>query len=283
MADAHVEEHSTLIKTPKQLVIVIVLSFLIPVLGILLLVQLITGGMKVDPSSTAMSEEAVASRLKPVGEVALAAVSAAAGSRSGKEVYASACAACHDAGLLNAPKPDDRAAWKARLAQGQKTLVSNAINGIRQMPARGGNASLTDLEVERAVVYMANQAGGKLTEPAAASAPAAAAGPAPAAAKPAAAPAAASAPAAQPSAASAAGTGEKVYNAACQVCHSAGLAGAPKTGDKAAWKPRIAQGIETLHTHAIQGIRTMPAKGGAMGTPDADIKAAVDYMVARSR
>jgi cytochrome c5 len=279
MADAHVEEHTSLIKTPKQLVIVVVLAFLIPVLGIVMLVHLITGGMKVDPASAAMSEEAIASRLKPVGEVTLAAATAAAGSRSGKEIYANACAACHDAGLLNAPKPGDPAAWKARLAQGQKTLVQNAINGIRQMPARGGNASLTDLEVERAVVYLANQSGGKLTEPAAGKAPAATA-PA-AAAKPAA--TAAAAPAAKPAAAGAAGNGEKVYNAACQVCHAAGLAGAPKVGDKAAWKPRIAQGIDTLHLHAIKGIRTMPPKGGAMGTADADIEAAVDYIVARSR
>jgi cytochrome c5 len=268
MADAHVEEHTSLIKTPKQLVIVVVLAFLIPVLGIVMLVHLITGGMKVDPASAAMSEEAIASRLKPVGEVTLAAATAAAGSRSGKEIYANACAACHDAGLLNAPKPGDPAAWKARLAQGQKTLVQNAINGIRQMPARGGNASLTDLEVERAVVYLANQSGGKLTEPAAGKAPAATAP---------------AAPAAKPAAAGAAGNGEKVYNAACQVCHAAGLAGAPKVGDKAAWKPRIAQGIDTLHLHAIKGIRTMPPKGGAMGTADADIEAAVDYMVARSR
>ena len=73
--------------------------------------------------------------------------------------------------------------------------------------------------------------------------------------------------------------GNKTYAAACAMCHAAGVAGAPKAGDKAAWKPRIAQGKDVLYTSAIKGKNLMPPKGGAVSLPDADIKAAVDYLV----
>lgn len=85
--------------------------------------------------------------------------------------------------------------------------------------------------------------------------------------------------------ASAAGKGESTYNGLCAACHAAGVAGAPKTGDKANWGPRIAQGKETLYTHAIKGFQgkagMMPAKGGNPALSDADVKAAVDFMVSK--
>ena len=81
--------------------------------------------------------------------------------------------------------------------------------------------------------------------------------------------------------------GEGTYKSSCSVCHSAGIAGAPKSGDKAAWSPRIAQGKETLYKHAIGGFQgkggVMPAKGGNSTLSDADVKAAVDYMVALNK
>jgi len=81
--------------------------------------------------------------------------------------------------------------------------------------------------------------------------------------------------------------GKKIYDTTCMACHAAGVAGAPKFGDKAAWAPRIAQGMDTLHTHAIKGFQgkagMMPPKGGNMGAKDEDIKAAVDYMVSHSK
>ncbi|MFN0038697.1 MAG: c-type cytochrome [Burkholderiales bacterium] len=160
MAHAQVEEHSSLIKTPTQLIVVIVLSFLIPVLGIVMIAKIVVGGAKPDPKGIAMSEAAVAQRIKPVGEVVIAQATAPAGARSGEEVYRSVCAVCHDAGVLAAPKLADAAAWKPRFAQGKKTLVRNAVKGIRQMPARGGNPTLTDAEVERAVVFIGNKSGG---------------------------------------------------------------------------------------------------------------------------
>ncbi len=81
--------------------------------------------------------------------------------------------------------------------------------------------------------------------------------------------------------------GKKIYDATCMACHAAGVAGAPKLGDKANWAPRIAQGMDTLHTHAIKGFQgkagMMPPKGGNMSAKDEDIKAAVDYMVSQSK
>jgi cytochrome c oxidase subunit 2 len=97
--------------------------------------------------------------------------------------------------------------------------------------------------------------------------------------------AAAAAPAAETAAAPAAAAatdGKGVYDQTCQMCHAAGIAGAPKTGDKAAWTARLAQGDQTLYNHAINGIRMMPAKGGNVGLSDAQVKAAVDYMVSAS-
>ncbi len=77
--------------------------------------------------------------------------------------------------------------------------------------------------------------------------------------------------------------GQKVYQQACFACHGTGAAGAPKLGDKAAWKPRIAQGKEVLYKSAIEGKGAMPPKGGRADLSDADVKAAVDYMVAQSK
>ena len=90
-------------------------------------------------------------------------------------------------------------------------------------------------------------------------------------------------PAAAPAGTPAAAGGEGVFKAACVACHGAGIAGAPKAGDKAAWSARIAQGKPALYTHAIAGYQgkggVMPAKGGNASLPDADVKSAVDYMI----
>jgi cytochrome c5 len=78
-------------------------------------------------------------------------------------------------------------------------------------------------------------------------------------------------------------SGETVYNAACMACHTSGVAGAPKLGDKAAWIPRIDQGAATLVQHALQGFKGMPAKGGCSNCSEAEIKAAVEYLTAKSK
>lgn len=185
MAEVHIEERSSPIKTPKQLIVAIVLAFLVPVLGIVMIAELATSGLKVDPKSSAMSDEAVARRLKPVGEVVI--------------------------GEAGAPVPATTTKSTATTAGGPTQIAAAAKSA-------GGAAD-----------------------------------------------------------------GKKTYDAVCAMCHAAGVAGAPKTGDKAAWKPRIAQGKDALYTSALKGKNLMPPKGGAASLPDADIKAAVDYLVSQAK
>lgn len=292
MSDAH-NEHQSLIRTPKQLVAAVTGFFLVIVIGIILLVVFATNDRLTGAGTNSQSAEAVAERVRPVAEEGFTLVDANAPKvlQAGNAVYAAVCAACHDSGAAGAPKLGDNGAWSARLAQGYDTLLKHAIEGIRAMPAKGGNPDLDNLEVARAVVYMTNKSGASFKEPAAAE-PAAAttaaataeAAPAPAAAS-ATAPAASPAPAAAPAVASA-DAGKALYNSACAACHGAGIAGAPKVGDKAAWAARIGQGNGVLYDHAIKGFQgkagVMPPKGGSTA-PDADVKAAVDYMVISSK
>ena len=159
-------EHDSLIKTPKQLVTVMLLAFVVPVVGLILLVQLVIGGIKTDPSGK--TSEAVAERIKPVAQVVIAAGDAAGGAaKTGEDVYQTDCTACHGAGIAGAPKVGDAAAWAKLIAEGQKKLVADAMKGVRGMPPKGGNPALSDYEFERAVVHMANKSGGNFKEPAA--------------------------------------------------------------------------------------------------------------------
>jgi len=306
MSDAQ-HDHESLIRTPKQLVVAVAGFFLVIVLGIILLVTFVTNASTTGAGSNAQSAEAIAARIRPVSDAGFTLRDANTPRvlLAGGAVYTATCAACHDSGMAGSPKTGDKAAWATRLAQGYDTLVKHAIEGIRAMPAKGGNPDLDDLEVARAVVFMTNQSGASFKEPAA-PAPAAAAGAAsaaaaapvadgaaaatsgapvaaaPAAIPAAAAPMAAAAPVAGPAVASA-DTGKKAYDTACIACHDAGIAGAPKFGDKAAWSARVGQGTSVLYDHAIKGFQgkagVMPPKGGS-ALPDADVKAAVDYMVA---
>jgi cytochrome c5 len=260
------DSHSSFIQTPKQLIIVVLLSFLVPIIGIILLVQLVTGERTADPNG--LSPEAVAKRIQPVGHVEFGGAGAggAAGGRTGEEVVKSTCAACHQAGVAGAPKIGDNAQWAPRIKQGLQTLVQTAIKGKGAMPPKGGNTALSDDEVARGVVFMANQSGAKFKEPAA-KAPAQ---------KP---QAAAAAPAGKPAAAD----GKKVFDSTCTACHGTGVAGAPKLGDKAAWAPRVKQGMDALVQAAEKGKGAMPPKGGNASLSDADIRAAVEFMVSQSK
>jgi cytochrome c5 len=273
------EEHSSPIKTPKQLVIVVLLAFIVPIAVAVMISQLVTSG----EHGAGENENIVLSRIQPVGSVVIAEASAPKGTQSGEQVYGTVCKTCHEAGLAGAPKFGDKAAWAKVIAEGDKVAFTHAIGGFKAMPAKGGNSDLTDDEVKRAVAFMANKAGANWTAPAVtatAAAPAAAPVATAAAATPA---SAAAAPAAAPSAASAAvgpADGKKTYEATCIVCHGAGIAGAPKFGDKAAWAPRIKTGTDALMNAALHGKGAMPPKGGNTTLSDADVKAAVTYMVA---
>ena len=178
MSEVKVEEHSSLIKTPQQLIVVVVLAFVIPVVGIIMIASAITGGLK---TTSVGDANAVAERLKPVGTVVIGDV----------------------------PTPAAES-LPVGAASGVKPASSEPIKTV----AAGG-----------------------------------------------------------------AGAGKKLYDTVCMACHAAGIAGAPKTGDKAAWKPRIATGKEALYNSALHGKNAMPAKGGLASAPDADVKAAVDYMI----
>lgn len=158
--------HSSPIRTPKQLIAVIVASFVIPVVLIIMLVNYVAFGSKTGAGSTGMEPEAVARRLQPVGMVEVRDVGNPAAARTGEQVYQAQCAACHATGAANAPKFGDAAAWGPRVATGFEALLNSVLKGKGAMAAQaGGDAS--DYELARAVVYLANQAGGKLAEPAA--------------------------------------------------------------------------------------------------------------------
>ncbi|MDR6603631.1 cytochrome c5 [Achromobacter deleyi] len=291
----HIEEHSSPIKTPKQLVVTIVLSFVIPIAIIILLVNMVVTGTKVGAGSDTLTEEAVTKRIAPVAGFALVDANAPKVFKTGEQVFAAVCTACHTAGIAGAPKMGDNAAWAPFIKSGYDTMLNVALHGKGGMPAKGGNPTLSDYEVARAVVYMANKSGASLPEPAApaedgakkeaAAAPAAAPAPAaaaPAAAAPAAAaqaPAPAAAPAAPQTTAAVNPAGEKLYKSVCFACHATGVANAPKFGDKAAWDPYIKTGMDAMVKVAMQGKPPMPPKGGAANASEDDIRAAVQYMV----
>ena len=169
--------------------------------------------------------------------------------RTGKQVVDAVCISCHGSGANGAPKIGDTKAWSKRAAQGLTSLTQNAIKGIRQMPPHGGNSGVTDVEIERAIIYMVNQSGGDWIEPVNR----------------------ASTPSER--------GGEQVVGLYCGRCHESGAGGAPKIGDKAAWIPRLAQGLDPLVRSAINGHGGMPARGGASNLTDAELRAAIVYML----
>jgi cytochrome c5 len=160
------DQHSPFIKTPRQLIVVVLLSFLVPIIVLLLIINLVLNRPSADPA--AMTPEAVSARIQPVGRVEFGAAGGAApGARSGEDIVKAACAACHVAGIANAPRIGDQAVWAKLAAEGLPTLVRDAAKGKGVMPPRGGVSDLTDAELARAIVSMANQSGAKLKEPAA--------------------------------------------------------------------------------------------------------------------
>ena len=176
MSDAHDTAqhdlpHEGPIKTPKQLVWTVVAAFVVPIIGIILLANFVATGNKKAPGSEALEAEATARRIQPVGAVEIRNVSDAAAMKTGEQVFQAQCAACHATGAAGAPKVGDSGAWGPRVGQGYDALLTSALKGKGAMGAQGGG-DFSDFEIGRAVVYLANQGGGKLEEP---KAPAAAA------------------------------------------------------------------------------------------------------------
>ena len=204
--------------------------------------------------------------------------------RTGEQVVQLVCSKCHATGVNGAPRIGDRDQWRERVMSGYKLVLDSALRGHAGMPARGGMAELSDAEVGRAVEYMMNAGAGKMVMdvPASTVPPPAASATAPAEHDHATHMSASASAAAAPASAGAA-EGKKVYESTCVVCHGAGIAGAPKFGDKAQWAPRIAQGINVLFAHAQNGLNAMPPRGGDKSLSDARLRAAIDYMVAASK
>ncbi len=182
------------------------------------------------------------------------------GLAAGKNIFDTYCTGCHLTGAGGAPKLGDAAAWDPLIKKGLNTLYKNAVNGIGGMPAKGTCSSCTTQDIQDAVQYMvakvhagtANTLG--FTKPKAA--------------KP-----------------LSLADGKKVYDQYCSACHNPKsiFPGAPIIGDKAAWKPLIAQNLDVLLERSINGYKNMPARGGCSSCDDAQIKAAVKYMVNKSK
>jgi cytochrome c5 len=158
--DQH-EAHTGPVKTPKQMLLLSLASFIIPVFIIIGLVFYVTSANKTAPGSSD-AERAVAERIQKVGTVEVR--DANRPLRAGEEVYKAQCVACHAAGAAGAPKLGDAGAWGARIKQGLDTLVTSALKGKGAMGAQAGG-DFNDTEIARAVVYMANNAGAKFEEP----------------------------------------------------------------------------------------------------------------------
>ena len=303
--------HEGPIKTPKQLILAVFYAFVVPIFGIVLLVMFVTHDSRPAAGSDALGAAAVAERIQRVGRVEVKDASDLSSMKTGEQVFAAQCTACHSAGLLGSPKFGDAEAWGPRIKTGYEALLHSALVGKGQMSAQGGG-EYNDVEIGRAVVYMTNKAGANFAEPAmpaaAASGAAAATGAAaptsagmtaavtaasapkteamtaaPASPAPATAVAAATVTAATATiVAAATGAAPALYTQICSACHAQGVAGAPKFGDKVAWAPRIAQGIDALTASAIKGKGAMPPRGGSQAS-DAEIKTVVTYMVSAAK
>jgi len=168
--------------------------------------------------------------------------------RQGKDVVDAVCSGCHLQGKDNAPRIGDVNAWSVRASQGLTALTNNAVKGIRNMPAHGGNAGVSDIEIERAITYMVNRSGGHWVEPVGGGTPAVVR------------------------------TSESIVRAQCATCHESGRDGAPKIGDQAAWIPRLKRGLDPLVASAVHGHGPMPSRGGLPDLSDAEIRGAIVYM-----
>ncbi|MGZ8260093.1 MAG: c-type cytochrome [Caldimonas sp.] len=168
--------------------------------------------------------------------------------RQGKEVVDAVCSTCHASGKDNAPRIGDAKAWSARASQGLTALTDNAVRGIRNMPAHGGNAGISDIEIERAITYIVNQSGGQWVEPAGGATPAVVR------------------------------SSESIVRSRCATCHQSGQDGAPKIGERAAWIPRLKRGLDALVASAVHGHGPMPARGGVPDLSDVELRGAIVYM-----
>lgn len=201
--------------------------------------------------------ESIAVYLKTVKSKVPKASSGPVTADTGKKIYESYCAVCHTTGAAGAPKLGDAGDWDPRIKQGIASLDEHAINGINSMPPKGTCMTCSDAEIKAVVQYMVDQAKGGGT---------ATAKTIPVSAVP------------QISMAQA----KQIYETNCSVCHATGALGAPKVGDIAAWKPILAQNMDILFKHTIEGYKRMPPRGACIECSNAELQAAVKYMAQES-
>ena len=158
------EQHGSLIKNPKQLIVMVFAAFFVPLIVILLLLTYADSGKT---HSAIPDTESTLKIIKPVANLNFVDASAPKVLKTGEAVYQSVCASCHASGAAGAPKFQDKAAWSSRISKGYDGLMTSAIKGKNAIPARGGASpdDVSDFEIARAVVYMANASGGNLKEP----------------------------------------------------------------------------------------------------------------------
>lgn len=178
-----------------------------------------------------------------------AAAPAVAAERTGRQVVETVCIECHGPGRDGAPRIGNAYEWASHAKIGLEMLTRNAILGVRKMPAHGGQASLTDLEMSRAIAFMVSN--GHARDPD------------------------------KPYATLRRWEGDLIVAEVCANCHASGKDGAPKLGEPGDWLPRLKSGVDTVVSSAVKGHNNMPARGGMASLSDLEIRAAVSYMISR--
>jgi len=225
-------------------------SRMLPLVGLIAIMPAMVLAMGSRPKNA--DEEAVNARILPLAKVKLAplaAAGAAAGSRTGEELYKAVCGACHEAGVAGAPKIGDKAAWAPRIGVGLDVLAKTALAGKGAMPPKGGSDA-TPEELARAIVFMTNKSGANFKEPATGAQPAASEK-----------------------------NAEEIAVATCHKCHETGDQGAPKLSDKAAWTQRASKGLDAVTKTVIRGHGKMPARGGLADLPDEELKKVIAFLL----
>lgn len=276
------------VKHPLRIFMTAIFAFLIPIGALILILEYATNEFRQGGTARKLDYEAVVERIQPVARVAFEAVEEEGELKTGEEVYNMTCATCHADGVAGAPKFGDEGEWAPYIETGYETLLEVALHGKGAMPAKGGNTSLDDLEVERAMVYMANAAGADYAEPGEDGADEAqAAADEPESTEVAVADEEVTEVAAADGDEFAATDeqlqiGEELYKASCFACHDAAVAGAPKFGSAEAWQPYIDTGLDAMLQVAIEGKGAMPPRGASTAS-DEELKAAILYMVAETK
>lgn len=262
------------------------------ILGAVTVLALIIGfaanvfGPNIVDANDPITRNALLERIEPVASVRTSAddlpqssavSEGVSGPKTAEDLVNGVCASCHAAGVAGAPKLEDEAAWAPLRERGLEALVASVINGKGSMPARGGS-SYSDEEITRAVRYLALFAPAEETSETSDASDASAEQTSSSAAQSADTQVGALVMGQEP-----AGLTDKIQqtvNGVCAGCHIAGVANAPKFGDKEAWQPLVDKGLAALVSSVTNGLNAMPPRGGSTLT-DEEIPVAIQYMLSK--